>query len=252
MLIRLARELAARIHVVHVSSGGSVPLLSAARQEGLQMTAETCPHYLTFDADTIDKRADPSLTLFKCAPPIRQRAHADRLWAALEAGILDLVASDHSPCPPEMKALDTGDFTSAWGGIASLQLGLPIVWTLASARKTSLEQISRWMSAARARLAGLDLRKGAIRPGLDADLVIFDPDAGFTVDRAALHDRHKLTPYAGEWMQGVVRQTFVRGHLVYDSGTFPGGPVGEVLKREPHGRRARPARLRLAETDGDA
>jgi allantoinase len=236
LLVRLARDTGARIHVVHLSSHGSIPILCAARRDGLEVTAETCPHYLMFDADTIARCADRPVTLFKCAPPIRHRAHADRLWGALTSGEIDMIASDHSPCAPDMKAIASGDLMAAWGGIASLQLGLSIVWTLARARGVPIERVVRWMSGAPAKLAGIHDRKGAIAPGLDADLVVFDPDASFQVDGSRLHHRHALTPYEGQALQGVVRMTFVRGQLVYDRGEFPGPRVGRVLLRTPPGR----------------
>jgi allantoinase len=176
------------------------------------VTVETCPHYLTFTAEEIPDGA----TQFKCAPPIRERDTREALWAALADGTIDLIASDHSPCPPAMKA--SGDFLAAWGGIASLELGLPIVWTGASARGFGPERVAEWMSAAPARLAGLDDRKGSIEPGKDADLVVWDPDAEFVVDETRLHQRHRRTPYAGMRLRGRVHETWARGRLVYRDG----------------------------------
>lgn len=227
LVIRLCREFGTRVHVVHLATAEALPLLRAARAEGLPVTVETCPHYLHFAAEEIAEGA----TAWKCAPPIRQRAVREALWDALAAGDIDLVASDHSPCPPEMKGMDGGDFFRAWGGIASLQLGLSVTWTEARRRGMGIDRIARWMSAAPARLAGLADRKGAIAPGRDADLVVFDPDAAWTVDPAALHHRHPVTPYAGETVSGRVLATYVRGAPVYDRGRFSPRPAGRILLR---------------------
>jgi len=209
LLISLAEETGARIHVVHLATAMALPALRAARAKGLPVTVETCPHYLTFAAEDIPDGG----TQFKCAPPIRDRETREALWAALADGTIDLIASDHSPCPPEMKG--DGDFVRAWGGIASLELGLPIVWTGAAARGFGPERVAEWMSAAPARLAGLDGRKGSIEPGKDADLVVWDPDAEFVVDETRLHQRHRRTPYAGMRLRGRVYETWARGRLVY-------------------------------------
>jgi allantoinase len=214
LLVRLAREFAARIHVVHVSSARTIPLIRQARAEGLRVTAETCPHYLTFAAEDIAPRA----TAFKCAPPIRARADRDALWQALLDGDLQLVASDHSPCPPEMKTAVDGDFLKAWGGVAGLELGLAATWTGLSGRGGDPEHLVQWLSAAPARLAGFEGRKGAIAAGADADLVIWDPNASFTVEPDRLHHRHTLTPYAGLTFRGRVQATLVGGHLVHERG----------------------------------
>ncbi len=225
LLLRLCRETGCRVHVVHVSAAEAIPRLAEARREGLPVTAETCPHYLVFDAEGIRARA----TEFKCAPPIRERANRDRLWQALRAGDLDLVATDHSPCPPDLKLPAEGDFRRAWGGIASLQLSLAATWTEASLRGAALADLARWMSAAPARLAGLAGRKGEIAPGRDADLVAFDPDAMSRVEPATLHHRHKVTPYAGRTLRGRVVATWLRGGLVQREGTFAGPPRGAAI-----------------------
>ncbi len=208
-LVRLMAWCPTPVHVVHVSSARSLDLVRDARARGLPITAETCPHYLTFAAEEVPDGA----TEYKCAPPIRERAEREALWRALLDGDLDLVASDHSPCPPEMKGAD-GDFFAAWGGIASLQLALPAVWTGARARGAGVERIAAWMSASPARLAGLADRRGRIAAGYDADLVIWDPDATFVVEPARLHHRHPITPYAGRTLTGVVRATYVGGRRV--------------------------------------
>ncbi len=223
LLIRLCGETGCRVHVVHLSSSDSLPQLQAARERGLPVTVETCPHYLVFDAGQIPDGA----TQFKCAPPIREEANGDALWRALRSGGIDFVVSDHSPCPPAMKRLDTGDFFSAWGGIASLELGLPAVWTAARRRSAGIEDVARWMSAGPARLAGLERRKGAIAAGCDADFVIWDPEAEFTVEPSRLRQRHKVTPYAGRQLFGVIHQTWLRGQAVHAD--VP--PAGRILKR---------------------
>lgn len=230
LLVRLGRETGCRVHIVHVASAEVLPVLRDAREEGLPMTAETCPHYLTFSAEEIPDGG----VAFKCAPPIRSRDTRERLWGALREGVLDLVASDHSPSPPEMKKVASGDFRGAWGGIASLQLALPAVWTGAQERGFTLEDLAEWMCAAPARLAGLDRRKGKIAPGYDADLVVWDPEESFEVEAQELHHRHKLTPYAGRTLSGVVRRTLLRGETIYDGAAqsrFPEPPSGRLLRR---------------------
>ena len=210
MLVRLMSRARTPVHIVHLSSATSLGIIRAARKRGLPLTVETCPHYLTFAAEEIPEGA----TEYKCAPPIRSAAERDALWDALIAGEIDLVASDHSPCPPNLKRTH-GDFFAAWGGIASLQLSLAAVWTGARARKVAPERIAHWMSAAPARLAGLHATRGAIAEGHDADIVVWDPDASFVVDPAKLFHRHPVTPYAGRELYGVVRATYVGGRLVF-------------------------------------
>ena len=226
MLIRLSREFDAEVHVVHLSSAEALACLRFARSQGVKITVETCPHYLTFAAEEIADGA----TEYKCAPPIREAANREQLWQALMEGSIDLIATDHSPAPPEMKCADSGDFLRAWGGITSLQLSLPTVWTQARKRRAPIADLARWMCAAPARLAGLR-RKGTIAVGNDADFVIWDPDAEFSVDAAALHHRHKLTPYAGHKLHGVVHATFLHGQRIYDHGDVPAPAAGRVLKR---------------------
>jgi allantoinase len=214
------------VHVVHLASAGALDALRAARRDGVPITVETCPHYLTFCADEIADGA----TAFKCAPPIRGRDNRERLWDGLGRGEIDLVATDHSPAPPALKGIEHGDFLRAWGGIASVQLGLAAVWTGAASRGYTLDQVARWMAAAPARLAGLDARKGSIAAGRDADLVVFDPDATFVVEPARLFHRHPVTPYAGLTLQGVVKQTFLRGNMVFAAGEEFGRPSGSLLR----------------------
>jgi allantoinase len=227
LLVRLAREFGAHVHIVHLASADALALISSARADGLRMTVEVCPHYLTFAAEEIPEGA----TAFKCAPPLRERSHRERLWKALQAGAIDLVVTDHSPAPPSLKRLDDGDFIAAWGGIASLQLGLSAVWTGAAARGIPLESVARWMCEHPAELAGLAHRKGRIAPGRDADLIIWDPEAESTIDPAKLHHRHAVTPYAGLRLRGTVKTTLLRGEIVFQDGECVGPPRGELLGR---------------------
>jgi allantoinase len=226
-LIQLAREFRIPIHIVHLSCSDALPVLRTAKSEGINVSVETCPHYLTFTAEGIPDGA----TEFKCAPPIRERENRERLWDALRDSTIDLIASDHSPCPPYMKLPQQGNFLAAWGGIASLQLGLPAVWTEARSRGYALSDVAKWMCSGPARLAGLSGKKGAIAVGCDADFVIFDPDAGFRVDPEKLLHRHKLTPYAGRELTGVVETTFLRGQIIFDRSTVSETPHGVVLRR---------------------
>jgi allantoinase len=226
-VIRLAREYKTRVHIVHVSSAEALPCIRQAQHEGVAVSAETCPQYVSIAAEEIPDGA----TLFKCAPPIRERANQQQLWEALAEDLISMVVSDHSPCPGEMKSLASGDFRRAWGGIASLELGLSVIWTAASARGFGLKDLARWMCAAPARLAALDHRKGAIAAGRDADLVIWDPDESFRVQPEPLQQRNKLTPYAGQELRGRVKTTLLRGQVVYSDGSFAAAPAGEVLRR---------------------
>jgi len=210
LLIELMARTPAPVHIVHLSSASSLDIVRTARARGLPLTVETCPHYLTFAAEEIPDGA----TEYKCAPPIRDRAERDALWAALIAGDIDLVASDHSPCPPKMKETE-GDFFAAWGGIASLQLSLSAVWTGARARRLKPERIAEWMSTAPARLAGLQSRKGALAAGYDADIILWDPEARFVVDPTELLHRHKVTPYSHRELFGRVSATYVGGRRIF-------------------------------------
>jgi allantoinase len=228
-VIRLATATSARAHVLHLSSADPVPLIAAAQSYGVPVSAETCPHYLTLAAEQIgDGRTE-----FKCCPPIRGVANRERLWAALAAGVISCVVSDHSPCPPELKRQRTGDFGAAWGGISSVQLGLPAVWTHASERGFGLADVARWMSANPARLARL-AGKGAIAPGYDADMIAFAPGERFTVDPGQLLTRHKLTPYARQELTGVVRRTWLRGGEIWPG--RPAVPAGRLLSAVNGGR----------------
>ena len=224
MLIGLCRKYRFRLHIVHVSTALALEDLRQARAEGLPVTAETCPHYLHFVAEEIPVGG----TLYKCAPPIRSHANREALWQGLRDGIIDLIATDHSPCPPHMKE---GDFRRAWGGIASLSVAISVIWTEMRKRGLPIQDLARWMSAQPAKLAGLEGRKGAIAVGYDADLVVFDPDAEQRVDPARLQHRHPITPYHGETLRGSVQMTFVRGEKVFDRGTFADSPKGVECSR---------------------
>ena len=226
VLISLCREYKFRLHIVHLSASAALPELRAARSEGLSVTVETCPHYLHFAAETIPQGA----TLFKCAPPIRSRENCDRLWQGLRDGTIDLVATDHSPCPPEMKRLAEGNFRTAWGGIASLSIALPVMYTEATTRGFALTDIARWMSEAPAKLAGCHSHKGRLAAGYDADFVVFEPESEFEVTEDRLHYRHPVSPYLGEKLRGVVRATYLRGRKVFSDSEFPGEPIGEEYR----------------------
>jgi allantoinase len=222
LLLLLCRQYKFRLHIVHLSASRALLELCAARAEGLPVSVETCPHYLHFCAEEIPAGA----TLCKCAPPIRFRDNREKLWQGLGDGIIDLVATDHSPCPPAMKRFDEGNFKTAWGGIAGLSVALPVVWTEASQRGFTLSDLTRWMAEAPARLAGRDSRKGRIAPGYDADLVVFEPEAEFVVSENRLYHRHPVSPYLGETLRGVVKATYLRGQLVFSDGRFSGEARG--------------------------
>ena len=225
LMIRLCRRYGFRLHIVHLATAQALGELAAARAEGLPVTIETCPHYLHFAAEDIQDGA----TLFKCAPPIRSRGNRELLWQGLRDGVIDMIVTDHSPCPPEMKRLTKGRFDLAWGGIASLSVALPIMWTECRARGLPLTDLVRWMSSAPAALAGLSDQAGEIAPGRDANFVLFDPDASFTVTEARLHYRHAVSPYLGETLHGVVRTTWLRGKPVFGDGRFVDTPHGREL-----------------------
>ena len=227
LVVRLARETGARAHVVHLSSSDALAPLREARDAGVRVTAETCPHYLFFAAEDVPDGA----TEYKCAPPIRERHNRERLWQALGDEVLAQVVTDHSPAPAALKCADSGDFVRAWGGIASLEIGLSATWTEARARGHGVARIAEWMCAAPARLVGLGARKGRIAPGWDADFVAWDPEGERVVDAARLEQRHKLTPYARRTLMGVVHATYLRGRKVYAGGAHHGAPSGRLLKR---------------------
>lgn len=225
LLIRLCRETGCAVHVVHLSSAGSLPQIAAAKREGLPLTVETCAHYLCLRAEDIHDGE----THFKCAPPIRDAGNREALWQGLRDGLIDFVVTDHSPCTPALKQRESGDFAAAWGGIASLQLGLSAVWTEARARGVSIPQLFTWLARGPAVFAGLGARKGRIAPGYDADLVVWDPDAAEVVTPAQLQFRHKLSPYVGRTLHGRARSTYLRGTIVYDGADVASEPRGRPL-----------------------
>lgn len=225
LMIKLAGEFGARVHIVHHSSADALPMLRKAKEAGLKLTVETCPHYLTFAAEEIPDGA----TEFKCCPPIRERENREQLWNALANRTIDMIVSDHSPCPPEMKLRESGDFLRAWGGISSLQLRLPVVWTEIKRRGFSFSDLARWLCSAPAKLVRLDHQKGAIKIAYDADIVIWNPGRQFRVESNTIHHRHKLTPYQGRVLEGIVEKTFLRGRKIYDGGEFIGEPRGQLL-----------------------
>ncbi|ONH34769.1 allantoinase AllB [Protofrankia sp. BMG5.30] len=221
-LAALSAATGARLHVLHLSAAAALDDVLTARDAGVALTAETCPHYLTFTAEEVPDGA----TVYKCAPPIRGEDNRERLWQGLAAGLFTAVVTDHSPSIPELKAVDSGDFGPAWGGIASVQLGLAAVWTQARRRGHDLADVARWMCTGPADLVGLT-HKGRISPGADADLAVIDPEGSFVVDPARLAHRHPLTPYAGRTLDGVVRATYLRGRRA--DGDRP--PHGRLLSR---------------------
>jgi len=225
LMIRLCRQYAFRLHIVHLSTALAVDELKAARTEGLPITVETCPHYLHFAAEEIADRA----TLLKCAPPIRDRENRETLWRALYNGDIDMIVTDHSPCPPEMKGEDTGRFDQAWGGIASLSLALSIIHLECSRRGLSIDHIARWMSSAPAKLAGIGDRAGALESGREANFIIFDTENEYTVTADRLHYRHTVSPYLGETLRGKVKETYLRGESIYRDGVFTPTPSGREV-----------------------
>jgi allantoinase len=227
MMLSLCRQYNFHLHIVHLSSSQALPLLRTARSEGLVVSVETCPHYLHLAAEEIAN----GFTMCKCAPPIRSRDNREALWQGLKEGTIDLVATDHSPCPPEMKGIAEGNFKTAWGGISSLSVALPLMWTEARQRGFTLVDIARWMAEGPARLAACHPRKGRLAAGYDADLVVFDPDAEFQVTPERLHYRHPMSPYLGETLRGVVRATYLRGRPAFVDGEFPGELRGHEWRR---------------------
>ncbi len=225
LMIRLCEEYNCRVHIVHLSSAEAIEPIRKAKEKGLPLTVETGQHYLYFNAEGIADRQ----TAFKCAPPIREKANNELLWQALKDGIIDFVATDHSPAPPELKQLQSGDFKKAWGGIASLQFALPVLWTLARQRNASLNDIARWLCEAPATLAGVQASRGKIAKGYYADLVAWDPEKQFTVTDSMILHKHKVTPYLGESLYGVVEQTFLGGIQAWSNGHFLNLNKGQLV-----------------------
>jgi len=227
LMISLCREYHFRLHIVHLATSQALDMLRAAKSEGLPVSVETCPHYLHLSSEKIPD----GQTLFKCAPPIRSQENCEKLWQGLREGVIDLVATDHSPCPPEMKRLGGRNFRTAWGGISSLSLALPVMWTEACGRGFTLADIARWMAEGPARLAGCESRKGRIAKDFDADFVVFEPEAEFIATEDRLFYRHRVSPYWGARLRGVVKATYLRGNCVFADGKFPGEPCGLEFRR---------------------
>ncbi|MCJ8318145.1 MAG: allantoinase AllB [Colwellia sp.] len=230
LMVDMARESKAKgdnckVHIVHLSSDEALATIEQAKSEGLRFTAETCPHYLTIASESIPD----GKTLFKCCPPIRENKNREHLWQAITDGRLDFIVSDHSPCTPELKHIDTGDIEKAWGGISALQFGISLIWTEAKERGFTLVDIARLMSAETAKFAGLDSVKGEIKVGNHADFLVFDPNVQFTITNEMIKHRHNITPYVGRKVTGQVEHTFVRGHHVYQQDQFINAPVGRPL-----------------------
>src|SRR2546423_4909502 len=227
LMISLCREYHFRLHLVHLTTNQALDMLRAAKSEGLPVSVETCPHYLHLSSDKIPD----GQTLYKCAPPVRSRENREQLWQGLQEGVIDLVATDHSPCPPEMKRLGERNFRTAWGGISSLSLALPVMWTEANGRGFTLIDIARWMAEVPARLAGCESHKGRLDKDFDADFVVFEPEAEFIGREEHLAYHHRVSPYLGERLRGVVKATYLRGKCVFADGQFPGEPGGREVRR---------------------
>ncbi len=225
LMIRLCRQYSFHLHIVHLSTALALEELRAARAEGLPITVETCPHYLHFSAEEIPD----GQTLLKCAPPIRSKKNQQQLWNGLRDGSVDMIVTDHSPCPPAMKRTDSGRFDLAWGGIASISLALPVIYTECQRRGFILDDIVRWMSSAPAALAGVSHLAGALEAGRDANFIVFDTNAEFTVTTDRLHYRHPISPYLNEPLRGVVKATYLRGEAVYHEGNFAATPSGREV-----------------------
>ncbi|WP_147201922.1 allantoinase AllB [Segetibacter aerophilus] len=227
LMIRLCEEFGCRTHIVHLSSSNSVEQIKKAKERGLPLTVETGQHYLYFSAEQIHDGE----TQFKCAPPIREKENNDLLWQALKDGVIDFVATDHSPAPPEMKQLITGDFMKAWGGIASLQFALPVLWSVAKERSALISDIAKWLCEKPSVLIGKQATKGKIAKGFDADLVVWDAEQKFVVMEEIIQHKHKMTPYLNEELYGVVEQTYLAGKKVFDKGKFIGLNQGTIITR---------------------
>ncbi len=227
LMISLCREFGCRTHIVHLSSAEALPSIIKAKEEGLALTVETCPHYLFFNAENIPD----ANTRFKCAPPIREKENNEQLWEALRNGTIDFLATDHSPAPPEMKQLESGDLMKAWGGISSLQFLLPIIWTAARQRGFDLKNIVAWLVERPAAFIGQGYRKGKIAVGYDADLVVWQPEEMFGVKTENIFHRHKITPYLGQQLFGKVKQTYVGGARVFEEGKMCNLNCGKVIQK---------------------
>ena len=227
MMIRLCEEFNCRTHIVHLSSADSIEQIVKAKQKGLPLTVETGQHYLYFNAEDIKD----GQTQFKCAPPIREKENNEQLWVALKDGVIDFVATDHSPATPNLKEIESGNFMKAWGGIASIQFALPVLWTAAKKRNCTFSNIAKWLCENPARLIGKENNKGKIAKGFDADLIVVDDEKTFTVTENIIHHKHKVTPYLGEILSGVIEQTYIAGEKVYEDEKFIQLNKGKVILR---------------------
>lgn len=228
MMIALCEEFKSPIHIVHLSSADSLKQIKDARDKALPLTVETCPQYLYFCAEEIPD----GNTLFKCAPPIREKENNEKLWEAIKTGLIDFVVTDHSPATPDLKKIDSGNLKEAWGGIASIQFSLPVVWTAGQKRNLELNKLASLMSANVAKFIGFGNTKGQLKIGYDADIVVWNPEENFTVKSNDIHYRHKISPYVGEKLKGVVKQTYIGGKKVFENGNFLSLPQGKVLYRK--------------------
>lgn len=227
LLIALCEEFKSPVHIVHLSSANSIEKIRDAKARGLPLTVETCPQYLYYNAEDIPD----GNTLFKCAPPIREKENNEKLWKALKEGIIDFVVTDHSPATPELKKIESGNLKEAWGGIASIQFSLPVVWTKAKERGFTITDMARLMSASVADFIGQE-KKGKIKVGFEADIVVWAPEEQFTAKKENIHYRHKISPYVGEKLYGVVKQTYVGGKKVYENGNFISLPQGKAIVKK--------------------
>ncbi len=225
LMIRLCEEFNCRIHIVHLSSADSIPQIIAAKKKGLPITVETGQHYLYFNAEDIPDAS----TAYKCAPPIREKENNDQLWTALQDGVIDFVATDHSPATPDVKEIESGDYSKAWGGIASVQFALPVLWTAAKKRNATFNDVAKWLCENPAKLAGLSQKKGTIAVGFDADVIVVDDEKSFIVTDDDIHHKHKITPYIGDELFGVVEQTYLAGEKVFDNGKFVHTNKGQII-----------------------
>lgn len=225
LMIKLCREFRCKTHIVHLSSAESIPLLKAAVNEGLPITVETCPHYLVFNAESISE----GKTLFKCAPPIREKDNNTQLWEGLREGVISMIVTDHSPSTPELKSIEEGKFSEAWGGIASLQFSLAATWTEAEKFGFSIPQLSKWMSTNVAQFLGIGHRKGQIKEGFDADFVVWDTERACPTSTSDIHHKHPVSPYTDMKLKGEVYQTWLSGKIVYDQGNFPNLGLGKIV-----------------------
>jgi allantoinase len=226
-IIRLSKKHNCKVHIVHLSSAKALKLINKAQQGGIKITAETCPHYLTLDSESIpdgDGR-------FKCCPPIRNISNQDDLWQGLESNIVSFIVSDHSPCTPALKKLEEQNLWEAWGGISSLQFGLSLIWTAIQKRGYNINHLVKWMCERPARLVNLDQIKGKIQKGFQADFVVWNPEATHTIKKSDILFKNKMSAYEEHLVQGVVEQTILRGEIIYDKNktNFTGKTKGRYL-----------------------